>query len=159
VPDPDLTSLRRVWLAFTAGIVVLPVVVLLTADATSTLPTFLPVLLVVVVGAGAAVGVVAAERALAGQRPAPEEAVGALRTQAYLQLAVGEFPLLLSVAMAFVLGPPWLVVIGAVVALAALAVGRPTPARLRRLEAGWELPPGTLTGRPAAATDDRGRPR
>jgi hypothetical protein len=58
--------------------------------------------------------------------------------RAYGQLAVLEFPLFLGVAMGFVLGPPWIVLLAAVGALAALAVTWPTRSRLARFDAAWQ---------------------
>lgn len=153
--SPALVPLRRVRFATVAAIPLIAAVVLGTAAADSTVPPVLPVLLVAVTGAAAIGGVLAANRMLERQSPVPTEAAGALRAHGFLQLAIAEFPLLLAVAIAYVMGPAWVVLVGAAAALAALLVGAPTTARARRLEGLWDLPPDTLThGLPADHDDD-----
>lgn len=152
---PALGPLRRVRVAALAAVPLVAGLVLVTADPDSTLPAALPVLLAAVTGAAAVGGVVAAERMLARRTPDPAEAAAALHAHGFLQLAVAEFPLLLAVAMAYVMGPPWVVVVGAAAALAALLIGAPTTARARRLEGLWELPAGTLTHGRAGDEDNR----
>lgn len=154
MPAPVLAPLRQLRLAVLAAVPLVAGVVLVTADPDSTVPAVLPVLLAVVTGAAALGGVVAADRSLARRSPSLDEARPALQTQAVLQVAIAEFPLLLTVAMAYVMGPAWVVLVGAAAALAALLVGAPTTARARRLETAWDLPAGTLTHGPSPGTDD-----
>ncbi|MFA9446798.1 hypothetical protein [Egicoccus sp. AB-alg6-2] len=145
MPNDALASLSRIWWVAMATIPLLAALVVATADPESTVPAALPVLLVVLTGAAAIGGAVAADRGLRRQRPSPTEAFATLRSQAFLQLAIAEFPLLLSVALAYVLGPGWVVVVGAVAALAALTVGGMPTVRASRFEALWDLPRGALT--------------
>jgi hypothetical protein len=135
--DP-LAPLRRLWAVSASTVVLLAAVVVLTSDATSTVPTALPVLLTLAVAAGAVVGVVAVDRSLAGSPPAdPDHALAEVRTRAYLQLAILEAPLLLGVALGFTLGPPWVAAVGAAGALVALVLSWPSSARLDRLARSW----------------------
>jgi hypothetical protein len=53
-------------------------------------------------------------------------------------VGIAEAPVLLGVALAFVLGPRWAAAVGAVGGFAVLAVARPTVARLSRIEAAWQ---------------------
>ncbi|MEX2503807.1 MAG: hypothetical protein WD378_03090 [Egicoccus sp.] len=152
--SPALAPLRRIRLVTVAVIPLLAAVVLATAAADSTVPAVLPVLLVAVTGAAAIGGVVAANRMLERQAPTAAEAGAALRSHAFLQLAIAEFPLLLAVALAYVMGPAWVVLPGAAAALAALLIGPPTTARAHRLETLWDLPADTVTHGPPASSDD-----
>ena len=152
--SPALAPLRRVRLATVAVVPLLAALVLATATPDTTVPAVLPVLLVAVTGAAAIGGVVAANRMLERQTPTATEAAGAVRAHGFLQLAIAEFPLLLAVALAYVMGPPWVVVVGAAAALTALLLGPPTTARARRLEALWDLPADTLTHGPAVGDDE-----
>ncbi|GGI09603.1 hypothetical protein [Egicoccus halophilus] len=153
MPVDVLSPLRRTWTITAVGVVLLAAVVYVTAAPESTLPPALPVLLVGLTGIAAVGGVVGAERSLLAQRPEPGAAAALLRMQAWLQFAVLLFPLLLSVAAAYVLGPAWVVAPGAVAALAGLAVSRPTADRVGRIEGAWGVEPGTIAdGRPATGS-------
>jgi hypothetical protein len=135
--DP-LASLRRLWVAAAVAIVLLATVVVLTSDASSTVPAALPVLLTLAVAAGAVAGVVAVDRSLAATPPAdPDHGMAEVRTRAFLQLAILEAPLLLGVALGFTLGPPWVAAVGAAGALVALVLSWPSAARLERLTRTW----------------------
>lgn len=150
---PALVPLRRVRMAALAAVPLLAALVLATAEPASTVPVVLPVLLALATGAAAVAGVVAADRMLERRTPTVDEAGPALQAHGFLQLAIAEFPLLLAVAMAYVMGPPWVVAVGAAAALGALLVGAPTTARARRLEAVWNLPADTLTHGPPRAEE------
>lgn len=152
--SPALVPMRRVRLATIAFVPVVAAVVFVTADADSTVPLVLPLLLVAVTGFAAIGGVVAAERMLERRMPTADSAAGAWHAHGFMQVAIAEFPLLLAVALAYVMGPPWVVLIGAAAALAALVFGAPTTARARRLEDVWDLPTGTLTHGAASGDDD-----
>ncbi|MBS3942315.1 MAG: hypothetical protein KG028_15255 [Actinobacteria bacterium] len=154
MPSPALAALRRVRRVAAALVPVVAVLVLLTAEGESTVPAVLPVLLVAVTGAAAVGGAVAADRMLERRTPAATGAAALLRTHGLIQLAIADFPLLLAVALAYVVGPDWVVLVGAAAALAALLAGSATTARARRLESVWRLPAGTLTHGPADAAPD-----
>lgn len=156
--SPDiLAPLRRLRLVALAVVPVVAALVLSSADTDSTVPDGLPVALAALTGLAAVGGAIAAERTLLRQRPDAADARGAVRAQHYLQLAIAEFPLVLSVGLAYALGPGWVALVGATTAIAALIVGWPSTARARRLEAHWGLPAGALqTAAPAGddAEDD-----
>jgi hypothetical protein len=133
-----LATLVRLWSAAAIAVVVLAFVVVLTSDASSTVPAWLPVVLTIAVAAGALVGVLAVDRSLAATPPADAgTATDEVRTRAFLQLAILEAPLLLGVALGFTLGPPWVAAVGAAGALAALALTWPSAGRLERFERAW----------------------
>jgi predicted MFS family arabinose efflux permease len=139
-PDSPPTSrtLATLWTAAAGAIVLLAAVVLMTSDASSTVPAWLPVALTVAVAAGAVAAVVAVDRSLAAAPPADDEAALAeLRTRAFLQLAILEAPVLLGVALGFTLGPPSVAAVGAAGGLAALAVTAPSRRRMARFDAAW----------------------
>ena len=154
MPSPALAALRRVRRVAAASVLVFAVLVVLTAEGESTVPAVLPVLLVAVTGAAAVGGVVAADRMLERRTPVATGAAAVLRTHGVIQLAIADLPLLLSVGLAYVMGPGWVVLVGAAAALAALLAGSATTARARRLESAWRLPAGTLTPGPADAAPD-----
>jgi hypothetical protein len=139
VSGPEtLRTLRVLWLAVIGALVVLVTVVVVTADADSTVPDALPVLLTLAAALGAFVGVVAVDRSFAGAAPEDDAAaLTELRTRAFLQLAIIEAPALLGVALAYVLGPPWVAIVGAAGALVSVVRCWPGRTRLRRIDAAW----------------------
>jgi hypothetical protein len=138
-PEATLRSVRLLWLSFTV-VVALAAFLLpfLVPDPGSTVPAALPVTLALAAGAGALVGIVALDRGLTAARPADDRAaVAELRSRLVMQAAIAEAPALLAVAMAVVLGPPWVAAAGAVPGLVGLFLIRPTPARLAKLDDAW----------------------
>lgn len=108
-------------------------------DPDSTVPAALPVALIGSAVAGALVGVAVLDRGLVARRPTDEDdAARELLTRLVLQVALLEAPTLLAVAIAVVLGPPWLVLVAALPALAGLLAIRPGPGRRARLRRAWE---------------------
>jgi hypothetical protein len=133
-----LRGLVRLW-AVVGGIVALvTVVVLLTSDASSTVPAALPVVLTAALALGATSAVVAVDRSFVTNPPDDDlMALHELRTRSFLQLAILEAPALLGVALGFTLGPPWVAAVGAAGSLASLVLARPTRGRLARFDAAW----------------------
>jgi hypothetical protein len=137
-PPPTSRPLAKLWGAAAGGVALLAVVVLVTSDASSTVPAWLPVALTLAVAAGAVAAVVAVDRSLAADPPADDAAALAeLRTRAFLQLAILEAPVLLGVALGFTLGPPSVAAVGAAGGLAALAVTAPSRRRMARFDDAW----------------------
>jgi hypothetical protein len=131
--------LTRLWLVAATATLLITAAVLVTSDASSTVPAVLPAVLIGAVSLGAVGAVAAVDRNFAASPPADDAAARIeLRLRAYGQLAVLEFPLLLGVAAGFLLGPPWIVVISAVGVLASLAMTWPTRSRLARFDAVWQ---------------------
>jgi hypothetical protein len=137
--EVGLRSIVQLWWLFLAVVAVVAVVVPLVADDPgSTVPAVLPAALTLAAGAAALVGAVAIDRGLLAARPADDRAaVAELRTRLVLQMAIAEFPALLGVALAYVLGPPWVATIGALPTVAALLLVRPRAARFERIDAAW----------------------
>ena len=134
-----LAGLQRLWGAFTVTVVVLSVVGAVVADVDSTIPALLPVALVLTVALGVAAGVEAVHHGLASTPPQSDEhARGEVRARLAIQIALAEVPALLAFALAFALGPSWIVLLGGAASLVALLRVRPTQARLERLEAAWQ---------------------
>jgi hypothetical protein len=133
-----VARLQRLWSAFAVAVIVLSVAGALLADTASTVPALLPVLLVLTLGTGAVAGVLVVERGLLLSAPADDEsAAEEVRARLALQIAIAEAPTLLAFALAFVLGPPWVVLVGGAVSVGALLRVRPSRARLRELEQVW----------------------
>lgn len=131
---------RTVWWAaasvVTAVALVVPVVV---PDPETTVPAALPAVLGVTTAVAALVGVLVLDRGLLARRPADgEDAARELTARLVMQVALLEAPVLLAVALAAVVGPPWVVLPGALPALAGLLVLHPGRARLARLRARWD---------------------
>ena len=140
---PDRRRLLwAVWGAATTVVVLLAVgVPLLVPDPATTVPAALPAALAGSAGLGAIVGVLVLDRGLAARTPADAEtAARELTTRLVLQVALLEAPTLLSVALAAVVGPPVVVLAGAVPALVGLVLVRPGDARLARLRRAWRGP-------------------
>lgn len=136
---PLLRTMSTIWVAFVATVPVLVVVTLLAGDRTPELPVILPAVLVVSVGVATIVAVVALERMLAASPPADLDAAFAtVRARRLTQWAVSEAPMMLAIALALVLGPPWVVAVGASGTLCALAIARPGAASLERLDRAWQ---------------------
>jgi hypothetical protein len=137
-PPLDRRALARLWAAASAAVVVLAGIVLATSTASSTVPAVLPAILTAAVSLGAVGAVVAVDRTFVSSPPADDAAAAReLRTRAYGQLAILEAPVLLGVGLGFVLGPPWVVVVAAGGALAALVLTWPSRRRLGRFDDAW----------------------
>ena len=133
-----VARLQRMWSVFVGAVVVLCVAGALVADTESTVPAALPVLLVLALGAGAVAGVLVVDRGLYLVSPDDDERAGEeVRARLALQIAIGQTPTLLAFALAFVLGPPWVVLVGGAVSVGMLLKVRPTRARLEELEQVW----------------------
>lgn len=142
-PTPPAERTRvatAVWWAATGVVTAAGALVpLVLPDPGSTVPAALPAGLVASAVLGSLVGVGVLDRGLTARRPTGADDAGReLLTRMVLQVALLEAPTLLAVAIAAVLGPPWLVLVAAVPALVALLVIRPGPARLARLQRAWE---------------------
>lgn len=136
---PQLRNASVVWLVLVAQIPVLVVLTLVVSDRRPDLPALLPAILVASVGVVSSVTVVVLERLLATTAPRTvEEALHALQTRSLVQWAIGEAPLLLGVALAFALGPPWVVLVGALASAETLMRARPSRARIERLDRAWQ---------------------
>ncbi len=135
-----LRTARLVWWAATGVVATVAVVApLVIPDPGTTVPAVLPAVLAASTVAAALVGVVVLDRGLTARTPdGPDDAGRELTSRLVLQIAVLEAPALLAVALAAVVGPPWVVLVGAVPVLAGLLWLRPSAGRLRRLEAAWQ---------------------
>lgn len=134
-----LHSVQLIWTGVLAGLVLVAVLVLVLAGARSEVPTVLSAALVAAMGAAAIVGVEAVDRTFAAAPPENDRAaLTEYRVRFVLQIAILEAPVLLAVAMAFVLGPAWIIALGAGGAFVALLRVRPSLARLRRFDATWQ---------------------
>lgn len=137
--SPALTLLLRLWLGVAIGLAVITTLVLVAATAEPTLPAILPLSLVAAAGVGAVIGARAVDRLFAASPPRDDAAALAeLRQRAYLAVGIAEAPVLLGVAVAFVIGPRWAAVVGAIAGLAVLVVARPTVPRITRIESAWQ---------------------
>lgn len=137
-PTP-LTTTRRLWAGVLGGLVVIAVIVLVLADAEPDVPAILPAALVAAAGVAAIVGVEAVDRTFGAAPPEHDRAaLTEYRVRFFLQVAIIEAPVLLAVALAFVLGPGWIVTVGILAAIVAMLRVRPTMARLRRFDATWQ---------------------
>lgn len=130
--------LARLWLGFAVGIVVLTVVPVVAVDRTSTVPPALPAALALAGSVAAVVAVAAVDRTFAATPPEDDRAaLEEFRSRSFLQVAIAEAPVLLAFALTFALGHRWSAPIGGAGGLAALAIARPTTARIARIEASW----------------------
>ncbi|MEX1178568.1 MAG: hypothetical protein WEB09_08910 [Nitriliruptor sp.] len=158
-PRPDLRSLQLLWWAFAGTVVVLTSTVLLLADGASSVPAVLPVALILAVGAAGLVAVAAIDRGLRAHPPADDEAaVTELRSRLVIQMAVIDAPMLLGIALAVVLGPPWLVAVALLPTAVSLLVVRPTGDRLDRIDASWSAAGADVSLRRALRDPDPARP-
>ena len=133
-----LAGLRRLWAGFTATVLVLSGIGALVADVESTVPAVLPVGLVLAVGVATAAAVEAVGRGLEAAAPTSDaQARGEVRSRLAIQIAIAEAPVLLAFALAFALGPGWVVLVGGAVSVATLLRIRPGEEGLRRLERAW----------------------
>jgi hypothetical protein len=137
--EATLRSVRWLWLAFTLVVAAVAVLIpLLVPDPEATVPAALPAVLALSAGVGALAGILAIDRGLVASRPADDRAaVAELRSRLVMQAAIAEAPALLAVAMAVVLGPPWVAAAGALPGLLGLLLVRPTGARFAKLDAAW----------------------
>ena len=134
-----LRTTHRLWVGVLGGLVVIAAIVLVLADAEPELPAVLPAALVAAVGVAAIVGVEAIDRTFAATPPPDDTAaVTEYRVRFFLQIAIIEAPVLVAVALAFVLGPGWVVAVGIVAVGVAMLRVRPTLDRLRRFDATWQ---------------------
>lgn len=132
-------GLLRLWAVFVGVIAGAAVVIPLVAPTReAAVPAVLPVTLALTTGLAALAAIVALDRTLRATPPADDDAAAAeLRTRLVLQAAVAEAPVLLAVALAFVVGPVWSVPAAAVPALTGLVLVRPSAARLLRFDRSW----------------------
>lgn len=133
------SSLLGLWAAFTGVVTVASIAIPLVAtDMDSTVPAVLPAVLALSVGVAALVGMVALDRTLMATPPADDAAAAIeLRARLVIQAAIAEAPVLIAAAMAFVLGPPWIVLAAAIPVLAGMGLVYPGPRRLARLDTAW----------------------
>lgn len=134
-----LRTFQMLWLAFVVGIGALTAIALAVAEVETTVPTVLPLVLLVTVGAGATAGVVAVDRGL--QMSRPDSDVAALvefRSRFFMQVAMLEFVPLLAFAMAFAMGPAWIMAVGALAVLPAFLRIRPSARRIRMFDHTWQ---------------------
>lgn len=138
-PDRHRT-LWLVWGAAAAVIVTLAVAVpLVIPDPATTVPAALTAALAASAAIAALIGVAVLERGAGARVPADADAVAReLTTRLVLQVALLEAPTLLSVALAVVVGPPVVVLAGAIPAALGLVLVRPTGARLARRTEAWQ---------------------
>lgn len=137
-PDRRRTATTVFWVA--TGMVALAgvLVPLVVPDPGTTVPPVLSAVLAASFGAAAVVGVLALDRGLTAREPPDDEAAATeVTSRLVLQVAVLEAPALLAVALAAVVGPPWVATVGAAFALIGLVLVRPSDARDARLEARW----------------------
>jgi hypothetical protein len=138
LPHPFLRSTSTAWVAFVLQVLVLVVVTLIVADGSSELPALLPVALAASVGVAAIVGVRAMERLLTASSPdGVDDAMQLIRSRSTVQWAIADAPVILSAVLAFVLGPPAVVLVGAVGSIWALVLARPSMMRIERVEKAW----------------------
>lgn len=144
----DLATLRRVWAAALGALVLLalaPVIAEFIAGAptdrpagTEGLPVVLPVALLVSLAVAACAAVVATDRLFAVTPPSDDaDAVRRLVVRSVLQYAVAEFPVIVGVLLAVLIGPAWIAAVPAPLAGLALMLAAPSERRLRRLDAAW----------------------
>jgi F0F1-type ATP synthase membrane subunit c/vacuolar-type H+-ATPase subunit K len=138
-PEVGMRSVVQLWWAFVIVVTVVAVVVPIVAeDPSSTVPAALPAALALAAGAASLAGTLAIDRGLIAAAPDDDRAaVAELRSRLVLQMAIAEAPALLGVALAYVLGPPWVATIGALPALVALLLVRPRASRIDRIDAAW----------------------
>jgi hypothetical protein len=138
-PEVGMRSVVQLWWTFVVVVAMVAVVVPLVAeDPSSTVPAVLPAVLALAAGAASLAGTVAIDRGLIAAAPADDRAaVAELRSRLVLQMAIAEAPALLGVALAYVLGPPWVATVGALPALIALLLVRPRASRIDRIDAAW----------------------
>jgi hypothetical protein len=130
---------RTIWLAHVSSALLLGVVALLVSELEPDLPLLLPVALVAAISIAMFVGVVAVERLYVATPPASDgEALAGQRTRFFVQLAIGQLPLLLGFVLAFTLGPPWIGLVGALGTLACALRSRPSYEQFARLDRGWQ---------------------
>lgn len=153
--EVGLRSIVQLWWFFVVVVAAVGLVPLIAEDPASSVPAVLPAALALVAGAAALVGTIALDRGLLAARPADDRAaVTELRSRLVLQMAIAEFPALLGIALAFVLGPPWVATVGAVPAVTALLLVRPRAARFRRIDTAWRAG-GVDASLQRALLDDR----
>jgi hypothetical protein len=134
-----LSRLQRLWAGFTVTVVALSLVGALVADVESSLPPILPVALVLAVSLGVVAGLEAVQAGLRTAAPPTDaDARGEVRSRLAIQIAMAEAPALLAFALAFALGPSWVVLLGGAASLVALLRVRPTRARLEQVEQAWQ---------------------
>jgi F0F1-type ATP synthase membrane subunit c/vacuolar-type H+-ATPase subunit K len=130
--------MRRLWLAFTAGVVALAAVLTVVADVEPTLPVVLPLALAAVIGFGGLVAVLAIDRVFAASPPADDDtALGELRTRLVLQAVIAETVVLATTVVAFLFGPRWTVAIGGLAGALILVRVRPHRTRFERFDRAW----------------------
>lgn len=145
-PPPIAPDRRRtVWAVWTAATVVVAtvaaVVPFVVPDPATSVPALLPATLGLSAGVAALIGVGVLDRGLVARRPVDAEDAGReVTARLVMQVALLEAPALLSVALAAVVGPPWVVLTGAVPALVGLSWVRPSSGRLARLHRAWADP-------------------
>lgn len=152
--EVSLRSVRALWLTFATVVgLVAAIGPFVVPDPGSTVPPVLPVALAAAAGVGALVGIVALDRGLATSAPPDDRAaVAELRSRLVIQAALAEAPALLAVALAVVLGPPMVVLAGALPGLLGLLLIRPSTARLDRLDASWRAAGSDVSLRRALTT-------
>lgn len=145
----DLRTLHRVWAAALGALVLLALAPLLAEfvggaptdppAGPDALPVMLPVILLASLAVATCVGVVATDRLFVATPPTDDaDAIRRLQVRSVLQYTLAEFPVILGVLLAVLIGPAWLAAVPAPVAGLALVLAAPTEQRLRRLDAGWE---------------------
>jgi hypothetical protein len=153
---PPLKLLQRLWVGVAVGIVALVTVAVVGADAEANLPVVLPAGLAAAGGLAAVLGNRAVDRTFAASPPADDRsALVEFRTRSFLQVAIAEAPTLLAFALTFVIGPNWVAAIGGLASLTALAVARPTAARVRAIESAWQAAGRDVSVLRAAQAPDR----
>lgn len=134
-----LRTPRIIWLAHVGATVALGVLALLVTDLQPDLPLLLPVALLAAISIAMFVGVVAVERLFVATPPVDDgAALAGYQTRFFVQLAIGQLPLLLGFVLAFALGPPWIALVGALGTLACALRSRPSYERFARLDRGWQ---------------------
>lgn len=134
-----LRTTHLLWAGILGSLVVVGGVVAVVSDADPDLPAVLPAGLIAAVGVAAIIGVEAVDRTFAAGAPADDRAaLVEYRVRFWLQIALLEFPVLLGVAVAVVLGPGWVVIVGMAAAVVALVRIRPSVRRLRRFDHTWQ---------------------
>jgi hypothetical protein len=135
---PVLRRLHRLWLAFVVVVVGILGALPFLDPEPADIPAVLPATLAAAGGVGAFIAIVAIDLTFAASPPADDmRARQEFEARSTLGFAIAQAPAVLGFALAFAFGMVLPAAIGGGCTAVCLVRARPSPARLRKLEAAW----------------------